>query len=112
MSIENRLPEAYLQRMRRELGGEADAYEASFCEKPFYGIRANTAKFRVEDMKRTFPGQLTPVPWAPEGCYYPAELRPAPHTYYYPALYYLKEPSAMSPGSVLAIVAGDRVLVL
>ena len=49
MSIENRLPEAYLQRMRRELGGEADAYEASFCEKPFYGIRANTAKFRVED---------------------------------------------------------------
>ena len=110
MSIENRLPEAYLQRMRRELGEEADAYEASFCEKPFYGIRANTARFRVEDMKRTFPGQLTPVPWAPEGCYYPAELRPARHPYYYAGLYYLQEPSAMSPGSVLPIVPGDRVL--
>ena len=37
-------------------------------------------------------------------------LRPSKHPAYYAGLYYLQEPSAMTPAAMLPVVPGDRVL--
>lgn len=61
------------------------------------------------------PWNLEPVPWADNGFYYDGTLdgevlRPSKHPAYYAGLYYLQEPSAMTPAAMLPVVPGDRVL--
>lgn len=58
---------------------------------------------------------LEPVPWTDNGFYYDGSLegealRPSKHPAYYAGLYYLQEPSAMTPAAMLPVVPGDRVL--
>lgn len=55
------------------------------------------------------------MPWADNGFYYDGTLdgevlRPSKHPAYYAGLYYLQEPSAMTPAAMLPVVPGDRVL--
>ena len=56
------------------------------------------------------PFHLEPVPWCSNGFYYEESEQPAKHPYYYAGLYYIQEPSAMTPASVLPVKPGDRVL--
>ena len=61
------------------------------------------------------PWNLEPAPWADNGFYYDGTLdgevlRPSKHPAYYAGLYYLQEPSAMTPAAMLPVVPGDRVL--
>ena len=44
------------------------------------------------------------------GYFYPEGLSPAKHPFYYAGLYYLQEPSAMTPASLLPVSPGDFVL--
>ena len=54
---------------------------------------------------------LTPVPWISNGFYYDGSVyQPAKHPYYYAGLYYLQEPSAMTPADRLPVEPGDKVL--
>ena len=53
---------------------------------------------------------LKTVPWCKEGFYYSVDEKPAKHPYYFAGLYYIQEPSAMSPGAYLPIEPGDKVL--
>jgi len=55
-------------------------------------------------------GPLTPVPWCKEGYQYPPEARPAKSLLYNAGLFYVQEPSAMSPGAILRPRPGQRVL--
>lgn len=51
------------------------------------------------------------VPWCEEGFYYNGLLhQPAKHPYYHAGLYYIQEPSAMLPASLLPVEPGDKVL--
>ena len=60
---------------------------------------------------RICPFEITPVPWTDNGFYYDGErLSPAKHPYYSAGLYYLQEPSAMTPASRLPVEPGDKVL--
>lgn len=104
------LPDAYLQEMRSLLDEDFDEYLNSFSEPRYYGLRVNTLKISVEDFLKISPFPLEPVPWTDNGFYYREQDRPALHPYYYAGLYYLQEPSAMLPASVLPIESGDRVL--
>lgn len=56
------------------------------------------------------------VPWTENGYYIENEwgkekgISPSRHPYYYAGLYYIQEPSAMTPASRLPIEPGERVL--
>lgn len=104
------LPLEYTEKMKALLGEEYEAYLASFEEKRYYGLRANTLKISAEDLQEKGVFTLTNVPWCPSGFYYEGEERPAKHPYYHAGLYYLQEPSAMSPAATLPIAEGDIVL--
>ena len=108
---ENELPEAYLERMRGLLGEEDYIhYIDSFKEEGCRGLRVNTNKITIDEWKRLNPWELEKIPWIPNGFYYREDARPAKDPYYYAGLYYLQEPSAMTPASILPVTPGDMVL--
>ena len=106
-----RLPEQFKKNMKELLGEEEyESYLESFKQDRLYSLRINTAKISVEDFLRISPFALRPIPWIPNGFYYDKEENPAKHPYYFAGLYYLQEPSAMTPAHVLPVREGDRVL--
>lgn len=105
------LPKAFEEKMKILLGEEFDAYTACYEEPRYYGLRVNTSKISVEEFQKICPFSITPVPWIENGFYYDGEKEsPARHPYYYAGLYYLQEPSAMTPANRLDITPGERVL--
>ncbi|MGN0371374.1 MAG: RsmB/NOP family class I SAM-dependent RNA methyltransferase [Enterocloster sp.] len=120
----NQLPEAFLREMKDLLGQEYDSYTESFQEEWKPGLRTNRLKLSPEELAALLPWKLMPVPWTENGFYYdekeflpetegpaPAKfLRPSKHPCYYAGLYYLQEPSAMTPAAMLPVEPGERVL--
>lgn len=96
--------------MQELLKDDYQAYLDSFDNERQYGLRVNTLKISVEDFLKISPFKLEPIPWTSDGFYYQGEDKPAKHPYYYAGLYYLQEPSAMTPAEVLPIEEGDYVL--
>lgn len=106
-----RLPETFEQNMRILLGEDYASYEACLDKPMYHGIRINTLKISVEDFLKINPFHLTPVPWCSNGFYYDENLdKPSKHPYYFAGLYYIQEPSAMTPAATLPVERGDRVL--
>ncbi len=96
--------------MQSLLKAEYPDYIESFNNERQYGLRVNTLKISVEDFLKIAPFKLEPIPWTSDGFYYSGEDKPAKHPYYYAGLYYLQEPSAMTPAESLPIEEGDFVL--
>ena len=106
-----KLPEAFEEKMRLLLQEEYETYLQCFEEPRHYGLRVNTRKISAEEFLKIAPWPLTPVPWIPNGFYYDGDrVQPAKHPYYFAGLYYLQEPSAMTPASRLPVEPGDYVL--
>lgn len=106
------LPVEFENKMRALLGEkEYNSYLNCFDQPRYYGLRVNTAKISVEDFRKIAPWPLTPVPWINNGFYYDGEnCQPAKHPYYFAGLYYLQEPSAMTPANRLPVDPGDKIL--
>ena len=105
------LPKVFEEKMKDLLGSEYEAYTACYDEPRHYGLRVNTAKISVEEFLKINPFHLRPVPWCENGFYYDETLdKPSKHPYYFAGLYYLQEPSAMTPADRLPVEPGDRVL--
>jgi len=105
------LPELFEKNMKTLLGEEFDIYKNCLDRPMFHGIRINTKKISVEDFMKINPFKLKPIPWCENGFYYDEKIdTPSKHPYYYAGLYYIQEPSAMTPANVLPIEDGDRVL--
>ncbi len=108
---EMKISKEFLNRMKDLLGEEEfEAYVRSFEEERLYGLRVNTLKISPEEFINITDLSLKPVPWIRNGFYYNGDERPAKDPYYYAGLYYLQEPSAMTPADLLPVVPGDRVL--
>lgn len=105
------LPDIYEKNMKELLGDEYPLYYDCLDKPMFHGIRINTAKISIEDFMKINPFKLTPVPWCKNGFYFDDKNdKPSKHPYYYAGLYYIQEPSAMTPANVLPINPNDRVL--
>ena len=106
------LPREFEVEMEALLGAEEyKEYLKCFDEPRHYGLRVNTAKISVEDFLKIAPWPLEQVPWIRNGFYYDGDVvQPAKHPYYFAGLYYLQEPSAMTPADRLPVEPGDRVL--
>lgn len=106
-----KLPQEFTDRMREMLGEEEFArYEESLTEPRYNGLRVNTLKMAPEEFQKISPFDLAPIPWCPNGFYYKREENPAKHPYYHAGLYYIQEPSAMTPASFLPVEPGEKVL--
>lgn len=105
------LPIAFVDKMKNLLGDEFDDYIKCYDEKRLYGLRVNTKKISVEEFKAICPFEIEPIPWIENGFYYDGDtVQAAKHPYYFAGLYYLQEPSAMTPANRLPIEPGDKVL--
>lgn len=99
------LPEAFLERMKAQLGAQYDAFLQSLERPRAVALRYNPLK--GERPQLPFAGEQ--VPWEPEGVYYDPEARPGLHVYHEAGVYYLQEASAMAPVALLAPQPGERV---
>lgn len=105
------LPITFEQKMRELLQDDFDNYIKCYEEEHWYGLRVNTKKISVEQFLKICPFEIKPIPWIENGFYYDGDrVSPAKHPYYFAGLYYLQEPSAMTPASRLPIEPGDKVL--
>ena len=104
------LPTAFTEKMKGILGDEYEAFIRSYEEPRNFGLRVNTAKISPEEFERLAPFHLTKIPWVENGFYYEEQDAPSRHPFYYAGLYYLQEPSAMTPASRLPVSPGERVL--
>ena len=104
------LPQSFLDSMKEILGEDYEAFLAGFDGQRQYGLRVNTLKMNLEEFERIAPFHLKKVPWISNGYFYEAEDTPAKHPFYNAGLYYLQEPSAMTPASRLKVQPGERVL--
>ena len=101
------LPEAFLARMRMQLGAEYGEFLESLDRPRAVALRFNPLK------TGTFPDLPfvgEPVPWAEHGFYYDPQARPGLHVWHEAGLYYLQEASAMAPVELLDPKPGETVL--
>ena len=99
------LPEAFLERIKRQLGGEYEDFLASLERPRAVALRFNPLKGERPELP--FVGDA--VPWESEGFYYDPEARPGLHVYHEAGVYYLQEASAMAPVALLAPQPGEKV---
>ncbi len=105
------LPQAFRQEMKSLLGEDYDAYLKSFEEPRSFGLRVNTLRLSVRECREKLSCRTEPVPWIDNGLFYEGdEVRLSKDPYYYAGLYYLQEPSAMTPAALLPVEPGDMVL--
>ena len=104
------LPEKFLSRMEAMLGKEFPAFLQSYDFPRKFGLRVNTNKISVEEFLEISPFHLEPIPWIDNGFFYDENDRPSRHPYYFAGLYYLQEPSAMTPANRFSVNPGEYVL--
>ena len=109
-NITDLLSPAFLERMQKMLGNEYEDFIKSYEAPRTYGLRVNTAKISCEEFEKIVPFPVTPIPWIPNGYCYPGDVRPSFCPLYQAGLYYLQEPSAMTPASCLPVTPGENIL--
>lgn len=98
--------------MRGLLKEEYEEYEKTYEQPVRQGLRLNRCKITGEAWEYICPFPGEKIPWVSNGYYIEKEQEqlPSRHPYYFAGLYYLQEPSAMTPASRLPIEKGDYVL--
>ncbi|MCQ2500182.1 MAG: RsmB/NOP family class I SAM-dependent RNA methyltransferase [Lachnospiraceae bacterium] len=96
--------------MKNLLGEEYDVFLSGYENNRQFGLRLNTMRMSVEEFEACSPFPLERIPWIPGGYSYKEGVFPAKHPWYAAGVYYLQEPSAMTPASRLPVYPGERVL--
>lgn len=104
------LPQEFTEKMKKLIGTEYGEFLASYEQPRNFGLRVNTRKISPAEFEKLAPFHLRKIPWVENGYYYEAQDAPARHPFYHAGLYYLQEPSAMTPASVLPVQPGECVL--
>ncbi len=104
--MSERLPEAFVNRMREQLGSELTAFLHALEEPPLRGIRLNPLKpTQFADKYRN-----EPVAWFPDSYYLNADSDAGATILHEAGAYYIQEPGAMMPAAVLDAKPGERIL--
>ena len=101
------LPEAFAERMRKQLGNELSAFLCALDNSPVRGIRMNPLKPVEAAVRYTASGR---IPWAQDGYYLPEESDAGMTILYAAGAFYIQEPGAMLPAAVLDARPGERIL--
>ena len=103
-------PVSFTEKMKTILGDEYDDFLKGYDRTRHYGLRVNRTKLSAEQFEKMCTYELDPVPWIDNAFEYEDSVSPAKHPYYFAGMYYLQEPSAMTPANLLPVEPGDRVL--
>lgn len=103
-------PVSFTEKMKTILGDEYEDFLKGYDRTRHYGLRVNRTKLTAEQFEKMCMYDLQPVPWIDNAFEYEESVSPAKHPYYFAGMYYLQEPSAMTPANLLPIEPGDRVL--
>ena len=82
------LPEAFVEKMEKLLGSDAEAFFKSYDAERKFGLRVNPLKQKSGEMPEEgeplgdYLKGLAKVPWAEEGFYYEADMRPGCHPFH------------------------------
>jgi NOL1/NOP2/sun family putative RNA methylase len=106
------IPPLFLKRMSGLLGAEFEAFAASLEAAPVSGLRVNTLKLSPQEFAKISPVELAePIAWCNSAYRVPpSEISAGQHPFHRAGLYYLQDPSAMSPAELLAPQPGEMVL--
>lgn len=104
------LPEQFVERMRAMLGEEATCFLKSLNEERYQALRFNPCKADTQEFLAKTDFKLHPVPWEENGFYYEKEDMPGKHPYHEAGVYYIQEPSAMAPVTLLDVHPGHKIL--
>ena len=104
------LPPLFVERMKNMLGREYEEFEACFDREKYQALRFNPLKGDKQQFLANNDFHLSPVAWSENGFYYEKEDTPGKHPYHEAGVYYIQEPSAQMPGSLLEARPGERVL--
>ena len=104
------LPEEFVSEMKALLPEEYPSFLESFQKPRTYGLRVNTSRISCEEFERICPFPIRRIPWVSNGYFYDEEARPSRLPYYMAGLYYLQDPSAMTPASRMPVQPGENVL--
>ncbi len=99
------LPQAFLDRMEKQLGKDYPTFLASLERPRAVALRFNPLKGGKPALD--FVGEN--VPWEPMGYYYDPDSRPGLHPYHEAGVYYLQEASAMAPVQLLDPQPGEKI---
>jgi 16S rRNA C967 or C1407 C5-methylase (RsmB/RsmF family)/NOL1/NOP2/fmu family ribosome biogenesis protein len=111
--VTHTIPAEFVQRLHAILGAELPAFLAAAEQPAVRGLRRNPGKVTAGQLDAILSIPLAPVPWCPTGFRLAGDekLRLGDHLAHRAGLFYLQEPSAMSPADILAErLRGARVI--
>lgn len=109
-TVRMKLPEAYLNRMRRQLGDAFPAYLDAMAQSPRRALRVNTLKITPGALLPLLGIRPEPCGVVSEGFFAPEGFAPGKHPLHAAGLFYMQEPSAQLPASLLDLQPGEAVL--
>lgn len=106
------LPQAFLERMKEQLGEDYPAFIRAYEAPPVKAVRANRLKSDSEALKEKLPEDtvIGEVPWCADGLYVDENFSPWRDLSYHQGCYYPQDASAMLPAEVLEAVPGEKIL--
>lgn len=105
--MREKLPEAFVNRMRQQLREEMPAFLSSLEEAPVRGIRLNPLKPTKAALRYIGAGS---VHWEPDGYLLPEESDAGSTILHASGAFYIQEPGAMLPARVLDARPGEKIL--
>ena len=96
-------PEAFLARMRAQLGAEYPAFFAALGEPPKKALRVNTIKTDTETLSRLLELPLAPLAENPAGASVPSGFNPNATPLHAAGLFYMQEACAQAPVALLEL---------
>lgn len=105
-----KLPNNFLELMKGLLNNEYESFIKTYDERRYSGLRATHKKITREKLKTILDFKVDDIPWCESGLYFQEEEKLGKHPYYHAGLYYIQEPSAMSPVEYLDIKDGMKIL--
>lgn len=107
-------PLQFEQQMKNLLDESYPDYRDSFSALPQKGLRVNELKISISEFlelwKRTMSEPLKPIPWIHNGFFLTEKSQASKSPLYQAGLFYLQEPSAMTPAECLPVEPGDYIL--
>ena len=104
------LPENYKESMKELLGGQYEDFIRTYEDPACSAIRVNTSKITTQKFEEISPFFVEKIPFTTDGYYIKDTDAWSKHPYYYAGLYYIQEPSAMLPATILPVDENDNVL--
>lgn len=105
------LKEDFIEEAKKIFGADYEVFLASYDEKPYRGISVNTLKTDCENLKALLPYVLTKTPMYKNGYYIDSDIEGLGNNpLHHAGAFYVQEPSASAPVSLLDVKEGEKIL--